>query len=655
MSAIDPLKWSLEFSIADGGSGLKKAASQLTDVEKKVDKIADTANTKAVPAFNNLSKAFSDLSGSSGSIGKLAGALTGGGGIGSILKSLSLEIGFATVAIYGLSKAFSALDEFSDKASEAFSERTNALRVYTTILGDAKKAQEEFNFVSALGQKTEFTREQIEKVSRKLVVSGFKDTAERQKAELTIADIASATPLDQRETNTGRLSLAFSKIKGNNYLQQGDLKQFTGLLGRQGIKEELATALGTNLKGVDDKIRDKKIDADTAIAAIQRATLKQFGTSKLGEFATGAADDITTLISNQQEGEKNALLAIEPEKLASFEAFKDSIKQLTELMDSSTEDGKNYKYVLETISEIGMAIKTFINDFKAGFMEGFGEVFKAVREFLSVGDDATDVQSGIRALGTAFKWVGIILGGLVGFIAGVFIKAWDLVIGVAQRVSEGFRFMGAALKDVGSYISDKTLDIYDGLKSIFEGLYLMIKGVIGLSFTTIKEGFNKLSSTSFSTRTEGKSYDTNVDALIVTLGKEKQDALAKAKADALKAKSDKNIEDNKASSGSGGGGKDKSGFAVDFNAYKGPIGDLGAYLRSVGISTPKIPGTSLVPHSVNGPERIPTVKPQIFIDNFIQNIEADGSSPKEVAQEAYTRFTQEIGRRIVRSPSPLVT
>jgi hypothetical protein len=237
----------------------------------------------------------------------------------------------------------------------------------------------------------------------------------------------------------------------------------------------------------------------------------------------------------------------------------------------------------------------------------------------------------------------------------VFIKAWDLVIGVAQRVSEGFRFMGAALKDVGSYISDKTLDIYDGLKSIFEGLYLMIKGVIGLSFTTIKEGFNKLSSTSFSTRTEGKSYDTNVDALIVTLGKEKQDALAKAKADALKAKSDKNIEDNKASSGSGGGGKDKSGFAVDFNAYKGPIGDLGAYLRSVGISTPKIPGTSLVPHSVNGPERIPTVKPQIFIDNFIQNIEADGSSPKEVAQEAYTRFTQEIGRRIVRSPSPLVT
>jgi len=652
----NPILLELGFSVTDSAGGLKKAASQLKDVEKNLDKIADTAEKKATPAFSNLFKSFSDLFSGSGALGKISSVLSSsGGGLGSILKTLSFEAGVATAAIYGLSKAFSALDEFTDRASEAFSERTNSLRLYTTILGDATKAQEEFNFVSALGQKTEFTREQIEKVSRKLVVSGFKDTAERQKAELTIADIASATPLDQRETATSRLSLAFSKIKGNNYLQQGDLKQFTGLLGRQGIKEELAAALNTNLKGVDDKIRNKEVNADTAIAAIQRATLKQFGTSKLGEFSVGAADDITTLLSNQQEGEKNALLAIEPEKLASFETFKDSIKEITDLMNSATDDGKNYKYVLETISEIGLAIKTFVNDFKAGFIEGFGEVFKAVREFLNVGDDAADVQSGIKALGSAFKTVGIILGGLVGFLGGVFVKAWDLVIGVAQRVSEGFRFLGAALKDIGSYISDRTLDIYDGLKSIFEGLYLMIKGVISLSFSTIKEGFNKLSTTSFSSRTEGKSYDTNVDALVVTLAKEKQEAINKSKADALKSKASKDLEDNKASSGSGGSSKSKSGFAVDFNAYKGPIGDLGAYLKSVGIDTPKIPGASLVPHSVNGPERIPTIKPQIFIDNFIQNIEADGSSPKEVAQEAYTRFTQEIGRRIVRSPSPLVT
>lgn len=622
MSSLDPIKWTLEFDLANGGSGLKTAASLLGDVQKLTKGLFDS--------FNSLTRS---------------------------LGSFSSALGGITVSVQGLKTAFAALDEFTDRAVEAFSERTSALRTYTTVLGDAKAAQEEFNFVSQLAQKTEFDRAQIERVSRKLVTSNFKDESERRAAELTIADIASAAPLNERETALNRATLGFTKIQGRGKIQLGDLRQFLGLLSTKDITEEIAKSLGIKSDQVFEKGR--KVSSDVGIAAIQRATLKQFGTSKLGEFATGAAGDITTMLSNQKEAEKNALLNIAPETLASYETYRESIQGITDAMNQQTNEGKNYKYILETISEIGMAVRTFINDFKSGFLDSFGQVFGAVRELLGE-NGFGDVQEGLKGLSALFKGLGFVIGLVAGVISGTLIKAWDYLIVLARQMSIGFRFLYASLKDAGDYISDKTLDIYDGLKSIFEGLYTLIKGVINLSFDTIKEGWNKLSNSSFSSRSGGKSYEEARNSLSQELAQERTEALKKA-TEALKNKNKATGTGDLDKGGAGGGGRGRgrgrgeSGLAVDFNAYGGPLADLAAYMQMKGVSNPSLPGATYVPQAINGSPNLPSLKPQIHIEKFEQYIDGGGTSPKEIADEAYTRFTQEIGRRIVRSPSPLVT
>lgn len=659
MSQMDSIKWTLEFDLLNGGSGLKETISLLNQVAQNTKNVTSSAKQSddALKAFKkSLSNVQTEtsklnttsLNGLLGSLKTLSGSL--GGIIGQFTSFTSVTS--------GLKAAFHALDEFTDKAVEAFSERTSALRTYTTVLGDAKAAQEEFNFVSQLAQKTEFDRAQIDRVSRKLVTSNFKDEAQRRAAELTIADIASAAPLNQRETALNRSTLAFSKIQGRGYMQEGDLRQFLGLLSGKSIKEEIAKSLGIKENQVSDKLRDRAVSSDVAIAAIQRATLGQFNTSKLGEFATGAAGDITTMLSNQREAEQNALLNISPETLASYETYRESIQGITDAMSQQTNEGKNYKYILETISEIGMAVRTFINDFKSGFLDSFGQVFGAVRELLGE-NGFGDVQEGLKGLSTLFKGLGFVIGLVAGVISGTLIKAWDYLIVLARQMSIGFRFLYASLKDAGDYISDKTLDIYDGLKSIFEGLYLMIKGVINLSFDTIKEGFGKLSNTSFSSRSDGKDYNSAREELSKQLREERIAALAKAKAE-LEAKN-KNKDDKDNGGGAGGGrgrgrgGRGESGLAVNFNAYGGPLADLAAYMQMKGFSNPSLPGASYVPQAINGAPNLPPLKPQISIENFVQNIDGGGTSPKEIANEAYTRFTQEIGRRIVRSPMPQVT
>lgn len=622
MSSLDPIKWTLEFDLANGGSGLRTAASLLGDVQKAAKSLFDS--------FNSITRS---------------------------LSSFTTALSGVTLSVQGLKSAFQSLDEFTDKAVEAFSERTSALRTYTTVLGDAKAAQEEFNFVSKLAQQTEFDRAQIERVSRRLVTSGFKDEQGRRAAELTIADIASAAPLEERNSALSRTTKGIAKIQQKGYLQEGMLLNFLGNLSPVEIKKQVASIMGVKENQVSDLMKARKVGSGVAIEAVQRATLSQFGTSKLGEFATGAAGDITTMLSNQKEAEKNALLNIAPETLASYETYRQSIQDITDAMNQETQTGKNYKEDLELISEIGMAIRTFINEFKVGFLDSFGQVFNATRELLGGTGGFADVQEGIKALGSVFKAFGFVVGLFAGVVGGVLIKTWDYLVVLARDLSIGFRFLYASLKDAGDYISDKTLDIYDGLKSIFDGLYTLIKGVINLSFDTIKEGWNKLSNSSFSSRTGGKTYDEARKALSEQLTVERAEALKKA-TEAANAKNKPNPDKDKGGGGGGGrGGRGhgQSGLAVDFNAYGGPLADLAAYMQMKGFQTPSLPGASFVPHAINGTPTLPPLKPQIHIENFEQYIDGGGTSPKEIADEAYTRFTQEIGRRVVRSPMPQVT
>ena len=173
MDSESVIQWGLRFDLVDGGDGLRRSTDLIGKLQDSFQKLKNVAGD-SLSGIGNSIKQFTASS------------------IGSSLASIGLSASLfsAAGAATALGLAFNELDKFTDQAVDAFSKRTNALRVYTTVLGSAKKAQEEFSFVSALGQQTDFTREQIEGVSRKLTTSGFKDDEDRRKAELTIADIA---------------------------------------------------------------------------------------------------------------------------------------------------------------------------------------------------------------------------------------------------------------------------------------------------------------------------------------------------------------------------------------------------------------------------------------------------------------------------------
>ena len=74
----------------------------------------------------------------------------------------------------GIKKAYDGIDAITERAIEGFSMRTSIMRSYSTILGSAQQAQERFNKVSELGLRTEFTREQLQGVDTRLMVSKFR-------------------------------------------------------------------------------------------------------------------------------------------------------------------------------------------------------------------------------------------------------------------------------------------------------------------------------------------------------------------------------------------------------------------------------------------------------------------------------------------------
>lgn len=631
---MDRLKWTLEFDLKNDGAGLKKADQLLGNVQNKIGGVSNQ--------IGGFSKQFQGLSSSMG------GLSSGFGNLGSMMSGMGgILSGVISVAV----KAFQALDDFTDKAVSAFTTRNQTLRTYTTILGDATKAQERFNYVSALALNSEAERKQLQGVDTRLAVAGYRGQ-EANRALLTIADLVTVAPNEEKTVASQRLSKAFGDIKGKGYLQQEELNQFEGLLSQRYVKEEVAKELGVSLSKVDDKLRKREITSDVGIRAIEKASLRQLNTSKAGEFATSGSGDIGTMLSNQKEALQNALLAIDPDTLASYDAYKKSIQGVTDALNETTETGKNVKYVLEYLSDLGMSVRTFFNEFVTGFIDSFAKNFRETFEtfkqtFGQTKDDINSVSVVAKGLGTALGY----LGKTAAYIAGYFSIAGRAIDYEVRKWQE----LKAWAADTWEYIKDKTMDIWDGLKELFGGLYDMVSGIIHLSLDEIQRGLDRLSGANYSSRTAGKDYEENMNRLKWTRAAEDVSKMAQAFAKSQdKQKKDAaaamQAEKDKAAKSKNG----VSGEFVNFDNFQGGVlKDLNLYMQSFGFK-PNLPGGKSLPY-VPGPQKLPTIKPIIQIDKFEQNITGDGASPKEIAQEAYTLFTQEIGRRIVRSPMPLTT
>jgi tape measure domain len=292
----------------------------------------------------------------------------------------------AAVAVAGLALA---LDKFGDKAIEAFGERQGALRAYTTLLGDAHKAEEEFLKAQALSQKTDLTSSQLEGAQKSLMVAGFRGK-DLDAALLATADVASMAAPAERQLTTDRFARALSQVFSKGKLQGEEIRQLTEAgLSRSKLNEELiAAGLGGDAASVERAVSGGKVTSGVGIAAIERAILAQFGTSRLGEYATGSSGTISSLLSNRDEGIKNLMKGYDLEKLPQAAAYKDALKKQADSLSLNSETGNKLSLVLQSLTDSSLGFKGAWEEGKTAFLEEFvkgfdlkdtGEIWKQMR------------------------------------------------------------------------------------------------------------------------------------------------------------------------------------------------------------------------------------------------------------------------------------
>lgn len=673
------LKWSLQFDVA-GGAALKQANKLLEDLSAKISE-ASTKTSKASGVMkNSFSGGISGGGGILGSVGNLKNALSGVqisglSAVGSLgrMAGMAGPVGVVAAAVVGLGvgikKAYDGIDEITERAIEGFSMRTSIMRSYSTILGSAQQAQERFNKVSDLGLRTEFTREQIQKIDTQMTVAQFRGQ-DADKILLTIADLVSVLPENQRTRKIDQIGLAFSKIKGKGIIQGEQMRQLSHFMNMGMLKEEIAKSVGKKPADVDQLIHDKKISSDVAIAAIQRTTLRQLNTSKLGEFSTGAAGSIATMLSNREEAIQNAFLNIDPESLPGFKRYKDAIEGVTQAMNQSTQSGKNVKFALEDISNIGMSFRSAGNSFVSGFIESFADSYR--KAVSSLGGDSKSVGSSFDMLTEAMKKVGTVVGyvgyaagflsrafekagNVAGFVSDVISVAWGFVKDAVQYAAGPLKIFGWVLKGIGWYATgvwkvvkglfsvlvDLFEFIFSGLSSLFQGIGKMIEGIVTRSWSKIKEGGELLFTKA------GKSEKTNFEQALDNLKinrVNREQKLANEAAEEQQQKAlQENIEQKKmeamktsdaSSGGSGGGGRgsrEKGGIPISFD-YAGSL----PVITSAQLS----PVVGPVPPAIASPQAPSPVR----VDTINIIVDGGSSSPTEIANQIYTKLSQQLAR-----------
>lgn len=665
MSTQENLNWTLQFDLAQGGAGITKATSLLKDLHMQImqanqETMSFGKNFKGM--LNNTrsggSRGFSGGIGSSATkagsgisnINSMKSALSGlqssGIGAASGLSRIASAAGPVAVAV-GLAVAsvkatYDVIDDYTEKAIKGFSMRTTALRTYSTILGSTEKAQERFNKVSDLAVKTEFTREQIQSVDSRLTVAGFRGEA-ADKMLLTIADLASVVPENERKSKMNQAGLAFSQIEQKGVLQGEEIRQLAGFLNIKMFKEEIAKATGNKLNDVDSLIRAKKITSDVAIAAAQRATLRQLGTDKLGEFSTGAAGSLGALLSNKEEAMQNLFLNIDPDTLPAYKMYKKSIEGVTESMNASTESGRNMKYVFESVSNLGMGFRAAGNKFMQSFIESFGKSFRWAMGKL--GGDADKTADSFEMLSKVFSAVGKVVG-YVGAVAGAIVANYENAGNRLQFIYNTGRMAIATVKDVVETISNGFSGIGNGLKNIFTSLAVMWQGAMSLSPSKIKEGAAMMAQTSFSI--PGGFVTTNRDRMRGTIAEEASVAKMIRDKERQEDAKKKKIQDaaagkysNGESTGGGNGKSSKnSGIPIGFS-YSGGVVDMSPYTMPT--STLSVGAGSVPPALSVSPNSFLSTSP-VHVENVAIYIQGSSSSPTEIANEIYTKLSQQVGR-----------
>lgn len=448
------LSWALQFDLT--GDGLQQARAEMDNLQASLKK-----GQKAVFEFEVAGKKMQvELEGMGSAAKKTEKDVNSLGGaldrIKSSVKDFAHEhwaaIGavsaFAGAVAYGLKQ----LDEFGTHAIEAFGERNSTLRAYTALLGDAKKAQQEFNWDQGFGKAAPFKTEDIEMLHKRMIASGTMNVEEARAGTLAISDLAA---LQGGE-------------RGQIALHKGS--QMYAEIGEQGVNKRLLRAISTDLnlsigrmvaevaktQNLSPEAVEKKIHSGDYAneaggklfqRAIQDATLHLLGTNKLGDYSAKSSTSLGTLLINQEEQVKRLMKTFDSDSLPAVGRYREALMEQAKLFDVSTEKGKNVVATLQDFANTSINLKSDWTDFVTGVTDSFTESYAKTMEQMGVN------QEGFEKLSDSARAAGLEVGTLGG---GVFSMTHafeemapviDITVGTLVLMTKTIGLLGTVIKD----------------------------------------------------------------------------------------------------------------------------------------------------------------------------------------------------------------
>ena len=398
-TATDTLTWNLQFNLAGDGLGL--AESGLNNLAGSLQK-GQRAITEYEQNGRKLKVTIEDIGKSAE---KAKGPLESLVSHYQHVKSAVMDV------IEVLKKPLEMLDEFGNKAVEAFTERSGTLRTWTALLGDAKQATEEFGRTQRLALRTPFLSSNIEQAKTQLMGQDIRNEGGQaggtlDKTLLALTDLASRH--HDRNQALQRGTYAVDEILSQGYLSAMRARQLS--IDLMLPQRKMAEALNMTPEEFHHALKKKTITNERFLPMLHRAAMLHTKESALGETSTAGAGGLGTLLTNQQEQVKNLLKTFDSELLPGVRRYKQALQDQGDAYSLSSKSGNELVLTFQDFANTSTSLKASWTEFVTGFTSSFAESYNEAMRVLGVDQGGLDgLSDSARALGTALGKVGTVV------------------------------------------------------------------------------------------------------------------------------------------------------------------------------------------------------------------------------------------------------
>lgn len=397
-------------------------------------------------------------------------------------------------------------------ASEMAGFKENTLFAYKYILGGSDKASMMFkeadDLARAIGGHTTKTGESM----RELMGGGFSQT---QSKDITaaIADVGALSPT----ADTGAISAQLAQMKGAGRVLAEDLKPLLNA----GLNDDIFYQVLREMTGKTDQkdlkkmLEQGKVSADQGIDAILETVNRMGGSKGLGSIAAARANEtMGGQVTAAKAMFERLFMSISSGPAGS--AMGSLAKQVTAFLDPKGDSGQR---ILSVLNSMAAAAGTVLASLSGGalgsFLTGLLGYFEALRPiasafFSSFGTGVMAAVTAVRqvtgamggassmsldmvgiakALGSAFAWVAVAIGAVIGVIAAVAGVIGLVVVGIgtglvdfvgwlAETAAKLVAFSDAAPGIAGQFIAGLVLGIKDGIVDVVGAMVEMGRAAI---------------------------------------------------------------------------------------------------------------------------------------------------------------------------------